>query len=312
MRLDLTRTWYGLDTDRVSSWFGNRTDEESPKYPFMNITASYIRRELQDYYTPQEAGNLSRLICCEILGQPVVDYYLGKDITLSAKAEQELQSLLRRLRNFEPIQYILGEARFLGRAFQVASGVLIPRPETEELVEIMLKEISSTSRILDIGTGSGCIAVTLAKELPGTQVTAWDVSEEALAIAAANSLALQAPVCFEQRDVLAYTPGVTERYDVIVSNPPYVTEAEKQDMERNVLDWEPSLALFVPDTDPLRFYRRIAVLGLEMLESDGKLYFEINRTFGEDIVLMMRELGYHFVRLQEDISHNDRFVIAQK
>ena len=138
----------------------------------MNITASYIRRELQDYYTPQEAGNLSRLICCEILGQPVVDYYLGKDITLSAKAEQELQSLLRRLRNFEPIQYILGEARFLGRAFQVASGVLIPRPETEELVEIMLKEISSTSRILDIGTGSGCIAVTLAKELPGTQVTA--------------------------------------------------------------------------------------------------------------------------------------------
>ena len=278
----------------------------------MNITASYIRRELQDYYTPQEAGNLSRLICCEILGQPVVDYYLGKDITLSAKAEQELQSLLRRLRNFEPIQYILGEARFLGRAFQVASGVLIPRPETEELVEIMLKEISSTSRILDIGTGSGCIAVTLAKELPGTQVTAWDVSEEALAIAAANSLALQVPVCFEQRDVLTYTPGVTERYDVIVSNPPYVTEAEKQDMERNVLDWEPSLALFVPDADPLRFYRRISVLGLEMLEPDGKLYFEINRTFGEDIVLMMRELGYRFVRLQKDISHNDRFVIAQK
>ena len=296
----------------VSSWSGNRTDEESPKYPFMNITASYIRRELQDYYTPQEAGNLSRLICCEILGQPVVDYYLGKDITLSAKAEQELQSLLRRLRNFEPIQYILGEARFLGRTFQVASGVLIPRPETEELVEIMLKEISSTSRVLDIGTGSGCIAATLAKELPGAQVTAWDVSEEALAIAAANSLALQVPVCFEQRDVLTYIPGVTERYDVIVSNPPYVTEAEKQDMERNVLDWEPSLALFVPDADPLRFYRRISVLGLEMLEPDGKLYFEINRTFGEDIVLMMRELGYRFVRLQKDISHNDRFVIAQK
>ena len=278
----------------------------------MNITASYIRRELQDYYTPQEAGNLSRLICCEILGQPVVDYYLGKDITLSAKAEQELQSLLRRLRNFEPIQYILGEARFLGRTFQVASGVLIPRPETEELVEIMLKEISSTSRVLDIGTGSGCIAATLAKELPRAQVTAWDVSEEALAIAAANSLALQVPVCFEQRDVLTYISGVTERYDVIVSNPPYVTEAEKQDMERNVLDWEPSLALFVPDADPLRFYRRISVLGLEMLEPDGKLYFEINRTFGEDIVLMMRELGYRFVRLQKDISHNDRFVIAQK
>ena len=212
----------------------------------------------------------------------------------------------------EPLQHLLGTTEFFRREFLTDARALIPRPETEELVEVMLKEISSTSRVLDIGTGSGCIAATLAKELPGAQVTAWDVSEEALAIAAANSLALQVPVCFEQRDVLTYTPGVTERYDVIVSNPPYVTEAEKQDMERNVLDWEPSLALFVPDADPLRFYRRISVLGLEMLEPDGRLYFEINRTFGEDIVLMMRELGYHFVRLQKDISHNDRFVIAQK
>ena len=223
-----------------------------------------------------------------------------------------LRELLKRRAAGEPLQHLLGFTEFFRRDFLTDARALIPRPETEELVEIMLKEISSTSRVLDIGTGSGCIAATLAKELPGAQVTAWDVSEEALAIAAANSLALQVPVCFEQRDVLTYTPGVTERYDVIVSNPPYVTEAEKQDMERNVLDWEPSLALFVPDADPLRFYRRISVLGLEMLEPDGKLYFEINRTFGEDIVLMMRELGYRFVRLQKDISHNDRFVIAQK
>ena len=278
----------------------------------MNITASYIRRKLQGRYDPREAGNLSRIICCEILGQQTVDYYLGKDIILSVKEEQELESILARLHNFEPIQYILGEARFLGRTFRVTPGVLIPRPETEELVEMMLKELSSVSRVLDVGTGSGCIAISLAKELPESQVTAWDVSGEALSIAAANSKALQASVRFEQRDVLTYEPCVVDCYDVIVSNPPYVTEAEKQEMEHNVLDWEPSLALFVPDTDPLRFYRRIAVLGLEMLTSGGKLYFEINRAFGKDTVAMLCETGYRAVRLQKDISHNDRFVIAEK
>ena len=278
----------------------------------MNITASYIRRKLQGRYDPREAGNLSRIICCEILGQHTVDYYLGKDIILSVKEEQELESILARLHNFEPIQYILGEARFLERTFRVAPGVLIPRPETEELVEMMLKELSPVSRVLDVGTGSGCIAISLAKELPESQVTAWDVSGEALSIAAANSKALQASVRFEQRDVLTYEPCVADCYDVIVSNPPYVTEAEKQEMEHNVLDWEPSLALFVPDTDPLRFYRRIAVLGLEMLTSGGKLYFEINRAFGKDTVAMLCETGYRAVRLQKDISHNDRFVIAEK
>lgn len=278
----------------------------------MNISVAHIRRTLQESYSAQEAANLSLIVCCEILGQTAVDYYLGKDIILSVKEEQELESILARLHNFEPIQYILGEARFLGRTFRVTPGVLIPRPETEELVEMMLKELSPVSRVLDVGTGSGCIAISLAKELPESQVTAWDVSGEALSIAAANSKALQASVRFEQRDVLTYEPCVVDCYDVIVSNPPYVTEAEKQEMEHNVLDWEPSLALFVPDTDPLRFYRRIAVLGLEMLTSGGKLYFEINRAFGKDTVAMLCETGYRAVRLQKDISHNDRFVIAEK
>lgn len=255
---------------------------------------------------------MSRLICCEMLGQRPVDYYLGKDITLSVNEAQELESILVRLCNFEPIQYVLGEARFLERTFWVTPGVLIPRPETEELVERMLKEVPPASRILDIGTGSGCIAVSLALGLPESQVTAWDVSAEALAVASANSAALQAPVRFELRDVLTYIPGAEERYEVIVSNPPYVTEAEKQEMERNVLDWEPALALFVPDADPLRFYRRIAGLGLEMLAAGGKLYFEINRAFGEETVAMLCEAGYRAVRLEKDISHNDRFVIAEK
>ena len=278
----------------------------------MNRITTYIRQSLQDIYPPEEVKALSMLICCDMLGVDALDIYMGKDIILSVKEEQELESILARLHNFEPIQYILGEARFLGRTFRVTPGVLIPRPETEELVEMMLKELSPVSRVLDVGTGSGCIAISLAKELPESQVTAWDVSGEALSIAAANSKALQASVRFEQRDVLTYEPCVADCYDVIVSNPPYVTEAEKQEMEHNVLDWEPSLALFVPDTDPLRFYRRIAVLGLEMLTSGGKLYFEINRAFGKDTVAMLCETGYRAVRLQKDISHNDRFVIAEK
>ncbi|WP_300703547.1 peptide chain release factor N(5)-glutamine methyltransferase [Bacteroides sp.] len=278
----------------------------------MNVTNSYIRNALQKCYSAQEAANLSRIICCEMLGQSTIDYYLGKDIILSPKETQELESILIRLCNFEPIQYVQGFAYFLGRTFLVAPGVLIPRPETDELVEIILKEISANARILDIGTGSGCIAVSLSKELPKAQVTAWDISEEALAISRRNNEMLQASVNFVLCDVLTCQPTLQERYDVIVSNPPYVMEAEKLEMERNVLDWEPSLALFVPDTDPLRFYRCIAELGLVMLESCGKLYFEINRAFGKATVAMLLELGYSSAHIQKDISGNDRFVIAKR
>lgn len=278
----------------------------------MNATDSYIRKALQEYYSKQEAANLSRIICCEMLGQSTVDYYLGKDIVLSPKEAQELESILLRMSNFEPMQYVQGFAHFLGRTFRVAPGVLIPRPETEELVERMLKEIASDARILDVGTGSGCIAVSLSKELPEAQVAAWDISEEALAIARGNNEMWQASVQFLLCDVLTCEPTAQERYDVIVSNPPYILEAERQDMERNVLDWEPSLALFVPDTDPLRFYRRIAELAQEMLAPGGRLYFEINRAFGEATVVMLCEQGYSNVHIQKDISGNDRFVIAER
>lgn len=278
----------------------------------MNATDLYIRKALQEYYSRQEAANLSRIICCEMLGQSTVDYYLGKDIILSPKEAQELESILLRMSNFEPMQYVQGFAYFLGRTFKVAPGVLIPRPETEELVERMLKEIASNARILDVGTGSGCIAVSLSKELPEAQVTAWDVSEEALAIARGNNEMWQTSVEFLLCDVLTCQPTAQERYDVIVSNPPYILEAEKQDMERNVLDWEPSLALFVPDTDPLRFYRRIAELAQEMLAPGGRLYFEINRAFGKATVVMLCEQGYSNVHIQKDISGNDRFVIAER
>lgn len=280
--------------------------------PMTVVSISHIRAALRQCYPAGEAASLTRTVCCEMLGQRTVDYYLGKDMVLSPNEGKELESILRRLCNFEPLQYVQGTARFLGRDFRVAPGVLIPRPETEELVEGMLKELPAVCRILDIGTGSGCIAVTLSKELPEAQVTAWDVSEVALALASENNRLLQGSVRFERRDVLTCRPSADDRFDVLVSNPPYVTEAERQEMERNVLDWEPSLALFVPDDDPLRFYRRIGELGREMLTEGGRLYFEINRAFGEATVAMLRGQGYVNVRNRKDISGNDRFVIAER
>lgn len=278
----------------------------------MNKIVAYIRSRLQPYYTAEEVSALSRIVCCDLLGQAPTDYYLGKDIALSSKKEQELEDILQRLSRFEPLQYIEGRTLFLGRELWVAPGVLIPRPETEELVELMLKEIPADARILDVGTGSGCIAISLAKELPDALVTAWDVSPEALSVARVNARKLQANVRFVECDVLACQVDKAGLYDVIVSNPPYVTEAEKADMEPNVLQWEPSLALFVPDDDPLRFYRRIAVLGRDMLADGGRLYFEINRAYGREMVEMLRTMGYVRVRVKKDLSQNDRFVIAEK
>lgn len=277
----------------------------------MNVSVSHIRRALQESYSVQEAANLSRIVCCEMLGQTTIDYYLGKDIILSSKEMQKLNGILARLLNFEPIQYIQGTARFLERSYHVAPGVLIPRPETEELVEVMLREIPSDARILDIGTGSGCIAISLSKAFPNAKVTAWDVSEDALCIARRNNDDLQASVCFVKQDVLAWRGDGGQCYDVIVSNPPYITESEKQEMERNVLDWEPFSALFVPNNDPLLFYRRIGELGRMMLVDGGRLYFEINRAYGEATAMMLCGQGYTGIRILKDISGNDRFVIAE-
>lgn len=278
----------------------------------MNVSVSYIRRALQESYSVQEAANLSRIVCCEMLGQTTIDYYLGKDIILSSKEMQKLNGILARLLNFEPIQYIQGTARFLERSYHVAPGVLIPRPETEELVEVMLREIPSDARILDIGTGSGCIAISLSKAFPNAKVTAWDVSEDALCIARRNNDDLQASVCFVKQDVLAWRGDGGQCYDVIVSNPPYITESEKQEMERNVLDWEPFSALFVPNNDPLLFYRRIGELGRMMLVDGGRLYFEINRAYGEATAMMLCGQGYTGIRILKDISGNDRFVIVER
>ncbi|WP_448778501.1 peptide chain release factor N(5)-glutamine methyltransferase [Bacteroides congonensis] len=278
----------------------------------MNRITNYIRQSLQDIYPPEEVKALTMLICCDMLCLDALDIYLGKDMILSECKERELENIIFRLQKNEPIQYIRGFAEFDGRRFKVAPGVLIPRPETVELVELVARENASARRLLDIGTGSGCIAISLDKKLPEAEVEAWDISEDALAIARENNKELAADVTFLQRDVLSDDWKKSPSFDVIVSNPPYVTEAEKKDMDANVLDWEPELALFVPDDDPLRFYRRIADLGRELLLPDGKLYFEINQAYGRETAHILEMNQYHDVRVIRDIFGKERIVTANR
>ncbi len=278
----------------------------------MNRITNYIRQSLQDIYPPEEVKALTMLICCDMLCLDALDIYLGKDMILSECKERELENIIFRLQKNEPIQYIRGFAEFDGRRFKVAPGVLIPRPETVELVELVARENASARRLLDIGTGSGCIAISLDKKLPEAEVEAWDISEDALAIARENNKELAADVTFLQRDVLFDDWEKAPSFDVIVSNPPYVTEAEKKDMDANVLDWEPELALFVPDDDPLRFYRRIVDLGRELLLPDGKLYFEINQAYGRETAHILEMNQYHDVRVIRDIFGKERIVTANR
>lgn len=277
----------------------------------MNSVSSHICRSLQDIYQPQELKSLAMIVCRDILGMDMIDIYLGKDINLSESKQLELENIIFRLQKCEPIQYIRGTADFFGLEFGVAPGVLIPRTETEELVGLVVKENSEVSRILDIGTGSGCIAVSLAKTLPQSDVSAWDISDKALAIASKNAERLGVRVSFEKRDILSDLILGVGYYDVIVSNPPYVTEIEKLDMEPNVLDWEPELALFVPDHDPLLFYRRIATLGRELLNPEGKLYFEINQAYGVQTTALLERLHYNNIRIIKDFFGKDRIVTAE-
>lgn len=279
----------------------------------MNSLTSRIRQTLQEFYSPEEAKALTMMICCDMLGLKALDIYAGKDIILSASMQCELENIISRLQKHEPIQYIRGFAEFYGHSFRVAPGVLIPRPETVELVDLIVQENAATSpAILDIGTGSGCIAISLAKALPQARVTAWDLSEEALTIARYNSEQLKAKVRFEKQDVLLGQIDTEVRYDVIVSNPPYVLEGEKLAMEANVLEWEPELALFVPDDDPLLFYRRIADLGRELLFPDGKIYFEINQAYGDEVEELLHDMHYKNIEVIRDFFGNSRMVKAKK
>lgn len=272
----------------------------------------HIRQTLKGVYPISEIQAITRVLLTDIFNISLIDYYMGKDIKLSGKQQHTLSEILHRLLNHEPLQYITGNAPFYGYTFIVNSNVLIPRPETTELVDLIIKENQKPDlHVLDMGTGSGCIAITLALQLKTPHVHAWELSMEALQTAQKNAENLNASVTFEQRDILQ-TDIAPQSLDIIVSNPPYITEQEKTNMKKNVLEWEPSLALFVPDSHPLLFYEAIARLGQKGLRPNGKLYFEINQAYGAETVALLQDFNYHDIQLITDLSGNDRMIKATR
>ena len=270
------------------------------------------RHEMQDI-TPQ----LKRILMSHITGLSTARLLAEPNLQLTEEQQKLFDEAIIRLQNNEPIQHILGYTTFYGRQFRCDRRALIPRPETEELVDWIVNDWSiangqlSTVKIIDIGTGTGCIALSLAKELKGTEVTAVDISTEALSLACENAEILEAKdVRFVECDILGECNIIEGAYDVIVSNPPYVRECEKVDMEANVLNYDPHTALFVTDEDPLVFYRAIAEFALTHLTPKGALYFEINQYLGQETCDLLISLGYKNVTLREDINGNARMVKA--
>lgn len=277
----------------------------------MHPLVNEIRNALRGNYPDSEALSLAKMLLVEAFGFSTLELYGGKDKEISGNRRDELDEMIGRLQKNEPIQYVLGTENFCGFTFEVNPHVLIPRPETQELVAWIADDCRHRNpcRLLDIGTGSGCISISLARLLPQAQVESWDISADALQVARRNCERNGVEVLLRQQDVLGDVPAGL-RYDVMVSNPPYITECEKKDMEANVLHWEPSTALFVPDDDPLLFYRRIAQLGCGMLEEGGALYFEINRAYGQETMLMLESLGYNSLQMRKDAWDNDRMIKA--
>lgn len=270
-----------------------------------------IRKSLSGFYPDNEISGLVRLLIEHVTKSSMPALLSDKNTKITSEEVLKIDKIVERLQRFEPIQYILGETEFYGLPFTVNQDVLIPRPETEELVELILNENKeSKPRILDIGTGSGCIAVSLQKHIHESSVTAWDISEKALAVAALNSKSNSVNVTFNQVDILSDYP-TNQHFDIIVSNPPYVLDSEKTDMHANVLEYEPHTALFVTDNNPLLFYNRIADVAIQLLTDGGKLYFEINRAKGQETIKMLENKKFSEIRLIKDISGNDRMVRAQ-
>ena len=242
-----------------------------------------------------------------------VDVALNPNYEISDAAIEKWNAILVDLQQEKPIQYITGEAWFYGLQFEVNENTLIPRPETEELVEFILKETSnfqlpaSSLNILDIGTGTGCIPISLKANLPQANFSAIDVSEQALEVAKRNAASNKAEINFIQANILEVL-DLNQNFDIIVSNPPYVRNLEKQEIKKNVLDYEPHLALFVEDTDALLFYRKIAQLALKNLSPNGLLFFEINQYLGKETVELLENLGFKNIELKKDIYGNDRMV----
>lgn len=279
------------------------------------MTYSEIWHRIATSYEDGEARAIARILIEELFGLSYTDIVCGATDQLSADDTLRLDTAVRRIEQGEPLQHVLGYADFCGNHFGVNASVLIPRPETEWLVDEGERLMNSASnaapsapkRILDIGTGSGCIAISLKLRLSEAYVEAWDISEEALRTAESNAKALKAEVAFCKRDALRAEESVAH-WDLIVSNPPYICDSERADMDDNVLLHEPHTALFVPDDDPLRFYRAIARYALRSLSNGGSLLFECNTRYAEATGEMMREMGFEDVMVNDDCFGLPRFV----
>ena len=273
------------------------------------MTYTQLWRSLTPLYSAGEAQAVARTVLEMQFGLTLTDIVCGKVNELSADKEMSLHKIFVRLRQGEPVQYVLGRAEFCGLEFSVSPAVLIPRPETARLVDLAAARISGPKRMLDVGTGSGCIAISLALRCTAATVEAWDISTDALSVAADNAQRLGARVTFAQRNALN-PPADSAVWDVIVSNPPYVAESERKDMEPLVLDHEPQLALFVPDDDALRFYRAISRYAAVALRPGGSLLFEINPRFANDTARLMRDCGFSNVEIIEDDYGKRRFAVG--
>ncbi|TDQ25617.1 peptide chain release factor N(5)-glutamine methyltransferase [Tenacibaculum caenipelagi] len=274
----------------------------------------YFTKQLENTYPQTEIDTFFFLVIEEYLSLQRIDLVLQPTFEIPSDKIKLLDEVLVRLQKEEPIQYILGKTEFYGLPFYVNSNTLIPRPETEELVEWIIKEIEVIDRkkllsILDIGTGTGCIPISLKKYLPSANVSAIDVSEEALRVAKQNAVLNNVEVSFIHLDILQ-TENLSEQFDVIVSNPPYVRELEKVEIKNNVLKNEPHLALFVEDNNPLLFYKKIADLAKKQLTKNGVLFFEINQYLGKETVEMLKGKGFTKIELRKDLFGNDRMIKA--
>lgn len=280
------------------------------------MTYSEIWHRIATSYDDSEARAIARILIEELFGLSYTDIFCGATEQLSADDTLRLDTAVRRIEQGEPLQHVLGYADFCGNRFSVNGSVLIPRHETEWLVDEGAKLMSTTAtsspkRILDIGTGSGCIAISLKLRLGDAYVEAWDISEEALRTAQDNADALKAEVVFRKRDALR-ADNTAAPWDLIVSNPPYICDSERSAMDDNVLLHEPHTALFVPDDDPLRFYRAIARYALLTLNISGSLLFECNTRYAEATGTMLRDMGFEEVTVSDDCFNLPRFVRGRK
>lgn len=285
----------------------------------MNLKSlqDYFRQELNPLYESEEVDVFFFWILETCFQCKKIEFVLGKDKIVSAADSEKWSQYIDALKRYEPIQYLLGTSNFYGLDFKVNQHTLIPRPETEELVAWMLKDIANSNtnlsdlKILDIGSGSGCIPITLAKHLPLAKIVSMDVSESALELAQQNAVSNGVEVDFILQNILALD-RFPNAFDIMVSNPPYVRNSEKKDMKTNVLEYEPSLALFVSDEDPLIFYRKIATLAYQNLNKDGLLYFEINQYLAQETHDLLEKIGFKNIELKNDFRGNPRMMRAKK